>query len=272
MEKNYLNNSIEPESRFIDMTLAECGKEQCLPQKYVGAQAKDYYTIHYILHGNGYIRYNGKEVRLSAGDSFIIYPQMLVEYYPDRNQPWTYVWLMFSGLQADKIVSSIDFDRERIFHSFGRDEELEELFEKMNCSYFRKGKITLEALGYAYVILNRLSELSANGANGAKQSRQDMHMREVLDFIYFNYQFNISVKDIAKSQNISPNYLCAIFNKNLGMSPKKYLTKVRMERAKKLLESKNFKVKDIAEMVGYKDQLHFAHEFKKTYGVAPSRV
>ena len=53
------------------------------------------------------------------------------------------------------------------------------------------------------------------------------------------------------------------------MTTKRYLTKVRMTQALSLLQSGKMKVKDVAEAVGYPNQLHFSNEFKKYFGKSP---
>ena len=52
--------------KMLDVNLVECGKEQCLPQKWVEPRAKDLYTIHYVINGSGYIKYNGEKKEVSA--------------------------------------------------------------------------------------------------------------------------------------------------------------------------------------------------------------
>jgi AraC-like DNA-binding protein len=63
--------------------------------------------------------------------------------------------------------------------------------------------------------------------------------------------------------------LANIFQKNVNISPKQYLIDTRMARAKLLLKTKQYKIKDVSRMVGYKNQLHFSNEFKRYYGVSP---
>ena len=258
---------------LLDIDLIECGKEQCVPQKHVVPMAKDCYTIHYVMNGSGFIKYNDVKEEVFAGDCFIIRPKMLVEYYPQDISPWCYSWIVFTGLYAEKIADEIFPDKGQILYKTGKDGKLEELFDKLVYAYFKEGKITLEAIGYTYLIFNRLSEiLGEKNIKTKRINQQEIHIRETKDFINFNYMFDISVKDIANSQHVSPNYLCSVFRKQMGISPKQYITSVRMQRAKNILELYDFKVKDVALMVGYKDQLHFSHEFKKHFGVSPSNI
>jgi AraC-like DNA-binding protein len=72
----------------------------------------------------------------------------------------------------------------------------------------------------------------------------------------------------------SPEYLRKLFIKETGVSPIKFLTKIRLENAKKLLnsaasDSNRLKIKEIAEMCGFSDPLYFSRTYKKYYGIPP---
>jgi AraC-like DNA-binding protein len=74
----------------------------------------------------------------------------------------------------------------------------------------------------------------------------------------------------------SPEYLRKLFKKETGLSPLKYLTKIRLENAKKLLNVRSndrnrLKIKEISEMCGFPDPLYFSRIFKKYYGHSPRR-
>ena len=72
---------------------------------------------------------------------------------------------------------------------------------------------------------------------------------------------------------LSPFYISKIFKSEMGESPIHYLIRVRMEKAKALLESgASLSIGEIAEKVGYEDAYHFSKLFKKTYGVSPSKM
>jgi AraC-like DNA-binding protein len=74
----------------------------------------------------------------------------------------------------------------------------------------------------------------------------------------------------------SPEYLRKLFKKETGLSPLKYLTKIRLENAKRLLnlrpnDQNRLKIKEISEMCGFPDPLYFSRIFKKYYGHSPRR-
>jgi len=86
-----------------------------------------------------------------------------------------------------------------------------------------------------------------------------------------NLQRDLSLGKFARSVNLSVWRLCHVFRSEVGMSPYQYLRLLRMERAKQLLESSFLSVKEIGHRVGLNDESHFARDFKKAYGVPPTR-
>lgn len=89
-------------------------------------------------------------------------------------------------------------------------------------------------------------------------------------FINENYYKDISIADIAMYVNLSKNYLGYLFKQNTDMTIIEYIHRIRIMRAKELIEMSNMKVYEIASRVGYTDQHYFSMVFKKFVGVSPS--
>ena len=76
---------------------------------------------------------------------------------------------------------------------------------------------------------------------------------------------------IASEVYLSPGYLSAIFKKETGQSLMKYITQVRLEKARDMLLNSHRKVSDIAESVGFSDASYFGMVFRNHYGLSPAR-
>ena len=76
--------------------------------------------------------------------------------------------------------------------------------------------------------------------------------------------------DISKAIYLSPYYLSHIFKKETRSTLLEYLTKVRIEEAKYLLENTQWNTTRISFEVGYSDQSYFCKVFKKLEGISPS--
>ncbi|MCR4956249.1 MAG: response regulator [Lachnospiraceae bacterium] len=95
-------------------------------------------------------------------------------------------------------------------------------------------------------------------------------IRMALDYIDENFtKESLSLNTVANYIHISPNYFSAAFSQNMRMTFVEYVTKKRMDMAKKLLRTSDLMAGEIAFAVGYKDSHYFSFVFKKTVGISP---
>lgn len=95
-------------------------------------------------------------------------------------------------------------------------------------------------------------------------------LKQVLDEIGRAYMEDLTLSGLAEKYNISASRLSVRMKEKLGMPFSKYLTAMRVEKAKELLEDDRLSVEQIAELVGYRDYFYFTKVFKKASGVSPS--
>jgi two-component system response regulator YesN len=116
---------------------------------------------------------------------------------------------------------------------------------------------------FTEMILTLMEELKNADPKGARAAR-------IMQYINLNFHnANLSVEMLSEEFELSSNYLCSIFKKAAGKTIHQYLTDVRIEKAKELLQNSNFKIYEIAEMVGYLDTNYFSTVFKKILGHPP---
>ncbi|NWG04074.1 MAG: PocR ligand-binding domain-containing protein [Syntrophaceae bacterium] len=120
-----------------------------------------------------------------------------------------------------------------------------------------------------YCLLNAFDQL----CKCIYQNRNILHPRifiKAKDFIWANYNQEISLKKAAKAVGISPYYLSHLFRKEMGITFLEYLTSVRLSIAKRLLKETSMTALEVCLEIGYQDPSHFAKVFKKREGVHPS--
>ena len=89
-------------------------------------------------------------------------------------------------------------------------------------------------------------------------------------YIESNYTDNITLEDVSREVNISSYYLSRIFKEGTGENFIDYLTGLRMDKAKELLATTQYSMKEICAKVGYSDPNYFSKTFKKNVGVTPT--
>lgn len=96
-------------------------------------------------------------------------------------------------------------------------------------------------------------------------------VNKILQHIHINLENHLTLEDIAKHIDITPQYAASCFKKHMGISLMKYMKKVKIDRAKVLLTTTNKSILEIALTLGFYDQSHFSKTFKSFEGVSPSK-
>jgi AraC-like DNA-binding protein len=91
--------------------------------------------------------------------------------------------------------------------------------------------------------------------------RLGRRVSQAIEQIRVNYHGPLTVATIANAINVSPSYLAHRFRSETGMSVKDYVTRVRIEIARRLLLETDAKLESIAEAVGFCDAPHFSRVF-----------
>ena len=80
-----------------------------------------------------------------------------------------------------------------------------------------------------------------------------------------------TINALAKLVNLSPSRLRHLFKAETGITPNQFLKEVRLAEAERLLRTSFLRVKEIMNRVGFLDESHFGHAFKRAYGMSPSK-
>jgi two-component system response regulator YesN len=114
--------------------------------------------------------------------------------------------------------------------------------------------------------LKELAETLRGGEKGAEEL-----VAQAVSFVDANYMRDIGIGQIAVRLGVTPNYLSSVFHKARGVTFVKYVTRLRMEKAR-LLIGAGARVQDAARAVGYTSVRHFSRLFQKEYGDYPSAI
>ena len=115
-------------------------------------------------------------------------------------------------------------------------------------------------------ILDEMLEKNSDDLPDVSQS-----VSEIKRIIQNEYMNDCGLEEIAEKVSLTPAYVSFIFKKETGNNLIKYLTDLRMQKAKELLEKSNKKIVDICKMCGYQNQSYFNKLFKNYYGITPKQ-
>ena len=141
--------------------------------------------------------------------------------------------------------------------------EISNRFERMH----------LDTLNKVSFLTNELSLFACSILLKAVQSqrtkRTESQLIKSLSYINEHYDKDISIQTLAQIERLSVSRYNTVFRDLLGTSPVKYITELRMNKAKYLLDSTTLTISQIANMCGYLDSHYFHRVFKTSVGTTP---
>ncbi len=90
-------------------------------------------------------------------------------------------------------------------------------------------------------------------------------------YLDVHFDQHLTLEQVADYVYVSPSYLSTLFKKETGVNFSEYLTDIRMQNARRLLDESAYSVSQIAKMVGYRDVKHFSSLFVKHYQISPAQ-
>ncbi|WP_409253202.1 response regulator transcription factor [Bacillus sp. SCS-153A] len=104
----------------------------------------------------------------------------------------------------------------------------------------------------------------------AKYQKEKNSMQRIEEYLQKHYQEDINLQEIADRFYLSREYISRKFKQDYNATITDYLTSIRMEKAKNLLENPYLKIYEVAYGVGYQNEKYFSKVFKKHEGVTPN--
>ncbi|WP_045522498.1 response regulator transcription factor [Neobacillus niacini] len=109
-----------------------------------------------------------------------------------------------------------------------------------------------------------------NTLSNVKYQKEKNNMQQIEEYLQQYYQEDINLQEIADRFFLSREYISRKFKQDYHATITDYLTKIRMEKAKKLLENPYLKIYEVAYGVGFQNEKYFSKVFKKYVGFTPN--
>lgn len=243
----------------------------------------DFPEIGIILEGKGTYHLNGEYIPVQAGDVLIFNPGIGHEsmiYAPEEKRTEFFVGFVdveFIGMRPNHIELK---DGGNVLHTKGKTQRtIFQICEEMTKENLarRPGRyIMLKAFLVQLlltIVREQMEQVEPISGREFDYAGKKHTAVQIADYLEEHYAEKISLDQIAENMYMSPFYISKIFKAEIGESPIHYLIRIRMEKAKELLEkNETLSVAEIAAMVGYDDAYHFSKLFKKAYGIPPSKL
>jgi two-component system response regulator YesN len=126
---------------------------------------------------------------------------------------------------------------------------------------------TLEELLHHFkLVLREIKRIN----DTTKKSRYSPIINQVLSYIGNQYHQEITLSSVATHVHLNKSYLCQLFKEETGQNFNDYLTGIRINKAKELLQSPDYNVYTVCDLVGFSNPSYFGQVFKNLVGMTPS--
>ena len=248
------------------MTLYYGGWEVCESLHTFGPAIRQHYLLHYVTRGKGKLWIGEAKntcYEIGANTIFLIKPGVVATYAADKNEPWEYCWICIDGYEVPRILRDCGFNNDSPLFFDKSGGRVQSAIVNFVFSY-RRNKHN------EYTLLSRLYNFFAQMKRQYKRTNiKSVYVEQAIDYIYENYNKNITIGDMANHLNIDRTYLYRLFKRECNVSPQKYLLNFRLQVAVNKLENTQKSIMEIAEECGFNNVSLFCHQFKKVYSDTP---
>ncbi len=222
------------------------------------------YVLEYVLSGKIHMAYGGDIFTASAGDVYLLQPEMSHDYYSDNNAPAEKIWLNLSGPLMGALCSAYHIYGIAHFPQCPIRQDFEDALSIVRT--MSDGDDPRLALHIHKIVADIGSWHKMHP--GLKKSREGMRLKDYLDK---HWQKNISINELAVHIHKSTAQTMRIFRRDWGSTPYEYIQERRQTAACQYLENTDCPVKELAERLGFNDEFYFSNWFKKRTGISPTQ-
>jgi AraC-like DNA-binding protein len=252
-----------------DITLAVVcgGYESCAPDYTIRRSTFPYYSIEFVARGKGSLVLGGKTFSLVPGVVFSYGPKIAQDITTDPSDPLGKYFVDFAGMEAQDLLKQHGLPPASFARVYAPG-EIQDIFDDL----IRDG---LKGTGFAPALCAALLEyLIVKLADSLmplepKQTPAFATYQRCRQHISEHFGRLRSLGQVARECHVDQAYLCRLFRRYDHQTPYRFLMRLKMNLAAKLLHEPDAMVKQVAAELGFADPFHFSRTFKSVFGVSP---
>ncbi|MNO31175.1 HTH-type transcriptional activator Btr [compost metagenome] len=236
----------------------------------VGPKRIECYSLHFVLEGSVCFEFDGKRVELHSDDLFCLFPGRTYFYHAlAADKPLQMNWLALDGSRVKSLMELAGLTPERPFGRAVVTPQMRKLLggtiEKLSNFERWNPTASLELQGSICHLLAGLIPETVS----AEITEPSGWIRECMEFMDLHVTEGITVQQVAAFAGVHRSYFSNVFASQIGVSPQKYMQRIRMEKAKRLVVETDASVTEIALSLGYPNLYTFTRAFKIYYKLPP---
>ena len=231
-------------------------------------QTSPMFCIHSIQKGKGIFNRNGKKYEVKAGETFTFFPGDRIVYHDFPETPWEYIWFRLAGKNVETALSVSGITPGHPHKTVEKPGKLESYLHEISSAYKcgkYHGLFPMTAACNCLEMISGRASVARSFQPGGRSISESF-----ISIIESQMNTAPSITEIAKSMRINRSTLFRSFVSEHGISPKRYLENLRLEKASGLLSKTKLSVKEISEACGFSHPSHFGKVFRVQFGMPPA--
>jgi AraC-like DNA-binding protein len=243
------------------------GLEYCTPDYAIHRQTFPFYSLEYVVRGNGQVKLQARAYPLRPGRLFAYGPGIPHHITGDAANPLVKYFVDFTGTRGLALLRSCGLAPGGVSEVFPAN-TLQPLLDEL----IQAG---LTAHPKNHRLCAKLLECLALRMDGA---RTPLEGADTLAFTtYQQCRRHIehrclqlrTLEQISRECHVNNAYLCRLFRRYDQQTPYQFLLRLKMNHAAERLQQSSVLVKQVAEEIGFPDPFHFSRVFKSILGLSP---
>ncbi|WP_341278625.1 helix-turn-helix domain-containing protein [Paenibacillus sp. FSL H8-0537] len=231
------------------------------------------HVLCFILEGEASLLIDGLLCRIRPFELYLLVPGMIVDI-PDRCSTITYYGLFFEPVMLVK--EGKKFEGVKSLSLSGAFlpghipiRQPQQVLQRLLHMYDRsRGAARADAFSLRLLLEEFISFIITNAPEQREAS--DERIERSILYMKENYMRKINIDHLAEAAEMTTTAYSRLFRKMKVASPIEYLSQIRMDKAKQILDQEDRRVKEVADYVGFRSEFYFSRMFQRLVGVSPT--
>ena len=235
--------------------------------RHSGFREKNLVVIEFVVSGSGYIEHNGLTTKVSAGDFYILSPEFDGSYYPDPQDPFVKKWVNINGQLTPRLLKAYGI-RDTVFKMhFDGEKYMDEMHDVL--ADYNENDSTVAGRKLSHILLELFMEIR----HRLDLQRKDapIEIKDIRKYIRDNISHReLTVESICNTFYIGRRTLDRLFNREMGITPIKYITNCKIEFAQQML-AEGLSIEEVSDACGFSSPTYFRKVFTSVCEESPQK-
>ncbi len=215
----------------------------------------------YVMSGIGTIM-NDTPLYPQKGDTYFLPAGQNHEYFSSSDYPWEKIWINVSGPLVSALIDAYSLHTQTVFRC-NTEKYFREIHKLLTINEYSSNEIASKIA----IIFHELIQVMALCKNEKTTISTDALI--IKNYIDKNIYKQVTIEELSSLIYKSNAHTIRIFKNAYGVTPYKYYTDNKINKAKRLLQDTHFSIKEIAYQLSFCDEHYFTNFFKSKVGRSP---